>query len=450
VDWYDAIDYCNKRSIKEGLTPAYIIEGAGTYNVSVKWDKSANGYRLPTEAEWEYACRAGTTTPFNTGFNITTNQANYKGDEPYNNYAKGESRNKIIDAGAFPANSWGLFDMHGNIAEWCWDWYGPYPEEAQTNPQGAESGTQRVLRGGTARSPGKDIRSASRAQEAPERTLYSYGGFRVARSAEPEKSAPITAAAAAEPSKIFANMVSIRGGSFAMGSPSNDPSRLRDEAQRNVLVSSFYMAKIPVTQKEYEEIMGTNPSRDKNNDMPVEYVKWEDAITYCIRLSEKEGLKSAYTINRYNPTQSAYTAVTTVVWHRNADGYRLPTEAEWEYACRAGSTTRYHTGNDILHTMASFNRRAPTVPASFPPNAWGLYDMHGNQWEWCWDWYGEYSKDDLVNPTGASYGSKRVLRGGGYSSPPLELRSAYREGMEPQYRERNSFRLVRSNFSNEE
>jgi formylglycine-generating enzyme required for sulfatase activity len=116
VSWYDAVAYCNQRSEAEGLNPAYVINGT-----DVRWNRAVNGYRLPTEAEWEYACRAGTTTPFNTGDNITTDQANYEGNNPYNNNAKGVYRERPVNVGSFAANPWGLYDMHGNVWEWCWD-----------------------------------------------------------------------------------------------------------------------------------------------------------------------------------------------------------------------------------------------------------------------------------------------------------------------------------------
>jgi len=180
VTWFDAVEYCNKLSQKEGLTPAYTISGTGNSR-TVDWNKNANGYRLPTEAEWEYACRAGTTTPFSTGNNITTDQANYDGNYPYSNYGRGQWREKTTNVGSFPANAWGVFDMHGNVFEWCWDWYGVYESGPQTDPAGAESGLYRVLRGGSWFDNGRYIRSANRNSSSPSLRSHSVG-FRLARS----------------------------------------------------------------------------------------------------------------------------------------------------------------------------------------------------------------------------------------------------------------------------
>jgi formylglycine-generating enzyme required for sulfatase activity len=179
VSWYDAVEYCNARSRKEGLTPAYTISGSGN-NRTVTWNRNANGYRLPTEAEWEYACRVGTTTPFYTGNNITTNQANYDGDYPYNRNAKGTYRGKTTAVGSFAANAWGLYDLHGNVWEWCWDWYGGYSSNAQTDPVGASSGAYRVLRGGSWDGYGQVLRSAFRDYGTPS-GRDNYLGFRLAR-----------------------------------------------------------------------------------------------------------------------------------------------------------------------------------------------------------------------------------------------------------------------------
>ena len=139
------------------------------------------GGRLPTEAEWEYACRAGTTTPFNTGNNLTTQQANYNGNYPYNNNAKGTYLERTQPVGSYAPNAWGLYDMHGNVYEWCSDWYGDYSTGAVTNPQGNSSGPGRVLRGGGWYSRACYCRSADRNLSRPGGCAYSYG-FRLASS----------------------------------------------------------------------------------------------------------------------------------------------------------------------------------------------------------------------------------------------------------------------------
>jgi formylglycine-generating enzyme required for sulfatase activity len=156
VNWEEAAAFCKKLSEKEGRT-----------------------YRLPTEAEWEYACRAGTTTPFNTGETINTDQANYNGNYPYGNGRQGVDRHKTTAVGSFPPNAWGLYDMHGNVWEWCSDWYGPY-RGSQTDPQGPPKGEYRVDRGGSFFFGAVSCTSAFRDRHSPDNRGIGFGvGFRV-------------------------------------------------------------------------------------------------------------------------------------------------------------------------------------------------------------------------------------------------------------------------------
>ena len=163
MSWNDAMVFC------EQLT---------------KLAKGKYRFTLPTEAQWEYACRAGTTTPFNTGENLTTEQANYNGNYPYRNNPKGKYLEKTTPVGSYPPNAWGLYDMHGNVWEWCMDWYGEkYYDECKNkgivkNPVGPETGSSRVLRGGSWYPYGQICRSAARNYNIPDDRNY-YFGFRV-------------------------------------------------------------------------------------------------------------------------------------------------------------------------------------------------------------------------------------------------------------------------------
>jgi len=244
------------------------------------------------------------------------------------------------------------------------------------------------------------------------------------------------------------NFVRIEGGTFIMGSPSNEPGSRSDEVQHTVTVSSFYMGKYEVTQAEYEAVMGTNPSYFKGSNLPIETVSWYDAVEFCNKLSQKEGLTPAYTIdknrsdpNNTNPNDNVRWLVT---WNPSSNGYRLPTEAEWEYACRAGTKTPFYTGKNITSSSANYNGKTTPV-GSFAPNPLGLYDMHGNVYEWCWDWYGDYSSVSQTDPKGAVTGAYRVLRGGSWDRVGYHLRSAERGCSDPHYQQ-CGFRLVLSNF----
>jgi uncharacterized protein (TIGR02996 family) len=200
-------------------------------------------------------------------------------------------------------------------------------------------------------------------------------------------------------------------GTFLMGSPPSEPKRNGDEQQHRVtLTKGFWLGVTPVTQAQWQAAMGSNPSHFQGDDRPVEQVSWDDCREFCKKLAERDSRR-----------------------------YRLPTEAEWEYACRAGTTTPFHFGATISTDQANYDgnytygkgkkgvwREETTPVGSFPANAWGLYDMHGNVWEWCQDGYGPHPHSDIKDPQGQNNGDARVLRGGSWFNDPRWCRSACR------------------------
>jgi len=224
---------------------------------------------------------------------------------------------------------------------------------------------------------------------------------------------------------IGMEFVRIPAGTFMMGSPGSDAEADDDEkpAHRVTISQPFYLGKYPVTQAQWIAVMGNNPSRFGDNpNQPVENVSWNDVRAFLRKLNERE---------------------------RSGD-YRLPTEAQWEYACRAGTETPryYHEVNAIAWYDANSNSQPQPVGQKWP-NAWGLYDMLGNVWEWCQDGHRTYTADAAVDPIGPTdAGANRVFRGGSWYNSAQHVRAAYRNGNHPGYRiDYLGFRCASSGFS---
>jgi len=238
-------------------------------------------------------------------------------------------------------------------------------------------------------------------------------------------------------------LVSLPAGRFTMGSPEGEEGRAGDEVQHEVVLSrGFLLGEVPVTQAEYQAVVGANPSHFSGHpDRPVEQVSWLDAVRFCNALSRGLGLEEAYVVDGEEVTWKGL----------SCSGFRLPTEAEWEYACRAGTTgARYGNLGDVAWYDGNsgyggnLGKETHAVRGK-QPNAWGLYDMLGNVWEWCWDWWSSFPQGVVTDPVGPASGSRRVSRGGSCYYDALYARAASRFSYDPVNRYDDlGFRLARS------
>jgi formylglycine-generating enzyme required for sulfatase activity len=238
-----------------------------------------------------------------------------------------------------------------------------------------------------------------------------------------------------------ATMVLIPAGTFTMGSPEDELGRDSDENQHRVTLSSAILVGTwEVRQCEWQTVMGYGGSGSALH--PVTDFTWFDALEFCNRRSTLDGLTPPYTLTDVDNAGSHIVSA-TASWNRDANGYRLPTEAEWEYACRALSPTAFSDGGITVPDCEGVdpnldavgwycaNSTGPEECGLKAPNAWGLHDMHGNVWEWCWDWYGAYADGAVTDPTGPRLGLNHVVRGGYYGAPARRCRSACRAGQGP-------------------
>ena len=350
-------------------------------------------FRLPTEAEWEFAARGGNKS----------RDYKYAGSDNLDEVAwyRDNSGGHTHPVKTKSPNELGLYDMTGNVLEWCNDWYGDYPSTAQTNPQGSTSGSYRVDRGGSWSDDARCCRSSCR-YAYPDYGDY-YLGFRLAFSENKEEQL-------FNINGISFKMIKVEGGTFTMGVHANQEydAWCGEKPAHSVTLSSYYIAETEVTQALWQAVMGSNPSRFKDNiNNPVECVNYDDCKEF---------------INKLNSITD--------------EQFRLPTEAEWEFAARGGNKSNgyIYAGsnnlNDVAWNRDNSNKHTHPVKTKVP-NELGLYDMSGNVHEWCNDWLGEYQGKAQTNPLGPGSGFYRVNRGGSWYYDAWHCYSSSRGGYNP-------------------
>jgi formylglycine-generating enzyme required for sulfatase activity len=473
ITWYAMVKWCNARSEQEGRVPCYYTDAAqaAVYrtgdtdiaNTMVQW--SANGYRLPTEAEWEKAARGGLEGKrFPWGDTINHSQATFEsiGEEPYQTAETGYRSPyrtgglpHTSPAGCCPPNGYGLYDMAGNVWEWCWDWHGKYASGSQTDPRGPASGLSRIFRGGGWFRGARDCRVAGRNERGS--SFPGQGvGFRLARGSaqpalaaqpaaitQPDPGVPGNPPAAGNPKSTEASkFVLIPAGEFAMGDgldgSDNSPAHPANAPVHQVTVSAFYMQTKEVSWAEWTWVRtwavphgyaDLSKGDGKRGGDPVQSVTWYDVVKWCNAKSEMEGLAPCYYTDAEKTAvyRTGYKDLFNAMVNWDAAGYRLPTEAEWEKAARGGlDGKRFPWGDLITHREANYRSDqssfkydvSPThdhhfkfnygeVPytspvGSFAANGYGLHDMAGNVKEWCWDWYDDdyYTTSPAADPRG--------------------------------------------------
>lgn len=421
-EWVAVMEY-NPSSFQGARKPVENISWRDCQKFINKLNKVTGlKFRLPTEAEWEFAARGGNHS----------NSTRFSGDNDIKTVAwcGGNSGRKTHNVGTLVPNELGIHDMSGNVNEWCQDWYGKYSSVSQTNPQGPSSGSHRIHRGGNYLVLLDDGFSTSfRTDDSPGYHNETIG-FRLAISqidSDEDVSTQSSNKLEEQVRKadlnnilknLISNMVYVQGGTFIMGTVKASSEVVGINTAHKVTLSSFNIGKFEVTQEEWEAVMDNNPSEHVGAKKPVENVSWHDCQAFINKLNELTG--------------------------RN---FRLPTEAEWEFAAHGGKYRYKYAGGNVLNSVAWYEWNSGSCThdvGTKSPNGLGLYDMSGNVSEWCKDWYSYYTSSDQIDPEGPSFEvSFRVARGGSWCDDSEGCGVSNRGFESPSYRRSNlGFRLA--------
>ena len=381
-------------------------------------------FALPTEAQWEFAARGGKNSK---GYK-------YAGSNNHGEVAwfDDNSNRQTHPVAQTKPNELGLYDMSGNVWEWCNDWYDSkyYQSSPECNPQGPTSGDSRVLRGGSWGCDARDYRVSSRYYYHPD-FRYDFIGMRLFLCLQPSD-------LVFDVNGVQFKMKYVEGGEFMMGATAEQEGDAddREKPAHRVSLDSFYIGETQVTQALWEAVMGNNSSDWKGENLVIYYIG-ETQVT--------QALWDAEMGNNSSDWKGENLPIETISWDDcqefvkrlnklTGKQFRLPTEAEWEYAARGGNRSRgyKYAGSNNLSDVAWFgdNSGEQTHPvAQKQSNELGLYDMSGNVWEWCNDWFDSiyYSSSPQHNPQGAMSGYCRVLRGGGLCDDARCCQVSYRD-----------------------
>ena len=373
--------------------PMYFVYTKDVFEFTRRLSKLTGlNFRLPTEAEWEFAARGG---------NLSHGYLYAGSNDPDSVawYNKSTTSDLQLVGQKMP-NELGIYDMSGNVLERCIDYleyHQPYDPNDTLNPRGKllQSGN-RAYRGGAHNMHKDSIRVTHRAPQTPTFTSKNVGTRLVVNDEHHFQTFNI--------GSVWFDMIFVKGGTFQMGCTTEmDAEAYAHEAPvHQVTLSDFYIGQIEVTQRLWQTVMGSNPSTIKDTNSPVNNVSWEDCQAFIAKLNQLTG-----------------------------HNFRLPTEAEWEYAARGGHKSQgyKYAGSNNIDEVAWYSGNTGGTFKNFAkkrPNELDIYDMSGNVWEWCQDWYGPYTADAQVNPQGPTTGEYRMYRGGGWKYADKDCRVARR------------------------